>query len=424
MKRLILSAAALLAMATSFASQNRKVLIIGLDGVRADALQQGDVPNIDALIASGFSTFEAWHLGITVSGPSWSTIFNGVWHQKHGVTDNSFAGSHYNDFPFYPTRAKELLPNLNAVQVNDWAPLSSQIYNDGYNQKVIRQADYGAMISAVNIQLQNPNVDVIDTHWDMPDAMGHSSGFSPSNPGYMKVIHEVDSCLGKVLTTLRSRPNYANENWLVLVITDHGGIGTSHGGNSNEERKIWWIGSGKNVPRREITGVQDPGSYVMSSNPVNPALVKKAPVQADIAVTALHHLLYETLDSAQFAGKLVQWNLDGKSWLDSIKATGGNPPDTSHPTAIAGRAQDEIGIKVYPNPATGLVTLWLETEANMSLSYVILNAQGRVMLDEKHARMASRNKLNLDLSALPNGNYFIHLSSGGKRAVKQIVLLR
>jgi membrane-anchored protein YejM (alkaline phosphatase superfamily) len=35
------------------ASQPRKVLIIGIDGVRTDALQQANTPNIDALIASG-----------------------------------------------------------------------------------------------------------------------------------------------------------------------------------------------------------------------------------------------------------------------------------------------------------------------------------------------------------------------------------
>lgn len=421
MKRIILSVAAIIAMATTFASQNRKVLIIGIDGVRADALQQADVPNIDALIASGFSTFEAWHLGITVSGPSWSTIFNGVWHQKHGVTDNSFAGSHYDTYPFYPKRAKELLPNLNAVQVNDWAPLSTQVTNDGYNQKIVRLADYASMTSAVKIQLQNPNVDVIDTHWDMPDGAGHGSGFSPSNPIYMQTIHAVDSCIGKVMEALQARPNYASENWLVLLITDHGGTGTSHGGNSDAERKIWWIGSGKNVIQREITGVQDPGSYVMSGNPVNPALVKKAPVQADIAVTALHHLLYETLDSAQFAAKIIEWNLDGKSWLDSIKTEGVVPPDTT--TGIANRGKDEIGIKLFPNPATGLVSLWMETELSAVVSYAVINVQGRVVLDEKHAKMASRNKLNIDMSTLPAGNYFIRVTTGNKQAVKQVVLI-
>ncbi|MBK8659915.1 MAG: alkaline phosphatase family protein [Bacteroidetes bacterium] len=66
------------------ATQDRKVLIIGIDGTRSDALQQANVPNLDALIANGLYTYDAWHCGITVSGPSWSTIMTGVWWNKHG----------------------------------------------------------------------------------------------------------------------------------------------------------------------------------------------------------------------------------------------------------------------------------------------------------------------------------------------------
>ena len=73
-----------------WASQPRKVLIIGIDGLRTDALQQANTPNLDALIASGFYTYESWHEGITVSGPSWSTIMCGVEFPKHGVTSNSY----------------------------------------------------------------------------------------------------------------------------------------------------------------------------------------------------------------------------------------------------------------------------------------------------------------------------------------------
>ena len=64
---------------TAYASQNRKVLVIGIDGCRSDALQQANTPHLDSLIATGLFTYDAWHCGITVSGPSWSTIMTGTW---------------------------------------------------------------------------------------------------------------------------------------------------------------------------------------------------------------------------------------------------------------------------------------------------------------------------------------------------------
>ncbi|PZF71855.1 alkaline phosphatase family protein [Taibaiella soli] len=418
--------AALLAMltCTAFASQKRKVLILGLDGVRSDALQQATTPHIDSLIAGGFYTYDSWCLGITVSGPSWSTIFTGVWYPKHGVTDNSFAGSNYNQYPYFPKRAKELLPNINAVQIVDWSPMSDQVYNEGYDQKIVRTTnDLAAMLAATQVQLQNPNLDVLNLHVDNIDAAGHASGFSPSNAAYMSAIQSVDTWVGQVMAALRARPNYANEDWLVFVITDHGGLGTSHGGNSNEERHIWWIATGENVQHKQITAV-DPGSYNMATNPVDTNLLKKAPTQSDIAVTALHHLIYSTGirpdDKSTTQG--AAWNLDGKSWLDSIMVptvdTTTTPPPT--PSAVP-NVNANFDVKIYPNPATNLITLWFDPMGK-PVSYAVTNAVGQVV--KEMTQVSMQEKLNIDLGSQPAGNYFITVIAGDRKTVKQVVLTK
>ncbi len=49
-----------------------KLLFIGIDGVRSDALQQqitnGNAPNIKSIMDAGLYTFDSWHLGVTSSG--------------------------------------------------------------------------------------------------------------------------------------------------------------------------------------------------------------------------------------------------------------------------------------------------------------------------------------------------------------------
>ena len=40
-------------------AKKRKVLVVGIDGCRPDALQEARTPNIDSLASNGVSTFEA-----------------------------------------------------------------------------------------------------------------------------------------------------------------------------------------------------------------------------------------------------------------------------------------------------------------------------------------------------------------------------
>jgi hypothetical protein len=49
------------------------------------------------------------------------------------------------------------------------------------------------------------------------------------------------------MQALTNRPNFINENWLILVSTDHGGIGLNHGGTSIEEETIFFIASGPSI---------------------------------------------------------------------------------------------------------------------------------------------------------------------------------
>ena len=71
-------------------SQNvKKVLVIGVDGCRSDALAVASTPNMDELIASGIYSPDALNDDITISGPGWSAILCDVWSEKHLVADLS-----------------------------------------------------------------------------------------------------------------------------------------------------------------------------------------------------------------------------------------------------------------------------------------------------------------------------------------------
>jgi len=173
----------------------KKVLLVGIDGCRPDALRTAETPHLDQFICEGAFADDTQILGDrytdndTISGPGWSSILTGVWADKHGVNGNEFRNTNYED-----------------------------------------------------------------------------------------------QLVDKVLQALWARQTYGEEDWLILVGTDHGGQGTGHGDGQNvpEIRTGFLIASGPTAARGKI---------------VEPTFI------VDIVATALVHLGVN-IDLA--------WKLDGR----------------------------------------------------------------------------------------------------------------
>ena len=90
-----------------------KVLIIGVDGVRPDALKAADTPHCDALIADGAYSDQGHHRHPHRQRP----VLEQHPHRRlvaprHGVTDNSFDGLNADAWPDVLTIARQAKPGL------------------------------------------------------------------------------------------------------------------------------------------------------------------------------------------------------------------------------------------------------------------------------------------------------------------------
>jgi hypothetical protein len=395
---------------TSSASQSRKVLIIGIDGCRSDALQQASTPYLDSLISTGLYTYDSWHCGITISGPSWSSIMTGTWWNKHGVKANSYANSSFNSYPYFTKRAKEIKPNLRCVQISEWEALNNFVYNDGMDAK-IQTANGGDSTTAEALrQLADTNLDCLFAYYEAVDREGHASTFNPGNALYLTAIEYTDTQVGILLNAVKKRSNYANEDWLILVVTDHGGTGFIHGGNSWAERHIWFIASGNSVTPQQISA-SDPGTYnffatgIFNAAGVNKNLMKQSPVHTDVAVTALHHLIY---DSGIQPETYAAWKLDGRSWLTN----------TINVNSISANNH----FLVYPNPSHGIFTVKLLNTNSPKQKLFVLDLLGREILQNNISTGTS--SFTLDLSKFSPGTYLLKLDDGNKTFVKKIELIQ
>jgi predicted AlkP superfamily pyrophosphatase or phosphodiesterase len=120
----------LLPLTLLLAPAQPKVLIVGIDGCRPDALRKAHAPHLHDLIKQGAFSDRAQTGDVTVSGPGWSSLLTGVWRGKHGVRDNGFEGANFKSYPHLFRRLKGHRPRAFTASVVAWAPINAAILAD------------------------------------------------------------------------------------------------------------------------------------------------------------------------------------------------------------------------------------------------------------------------------------------------------
>ena len=227
-----------------------KALLIGIDGCRPDGIKAAQAPNLDSLLRSGAFSFEAQTNSLTTSGPCWASMLTGVWSDKHGVTGNSMEGSQFDRYPHLFTRLKEAQPEARTASLVHWAPINHNIVTDA---DLTGEFETGAAVAAAAEELMSrDDPDAVFLHFDGVDHAGHLHGYGP-NTGYLAAISDVDALIGRVLSAVHARKTYSEEDWLVVVGTDHGGDDKGrHGDDIPEHRTVFLIVSGPSVVRGPI----------------------------------------------------------------------------------------------------------------------------------------------------------------------------
>ncbi|MCA9233937.1 MAG: alkaline phosphatase family protein [Planctomycetales bacterium] len=278
-------AALLLAVSTGRCDQ--RVLVIGIDGAGGSYVESTLTPHIDALAAAGGASYEFLNEGALIANPpggygasgvNWSTIATGASAAHHGVVDNSFSGSDFDQFPHFFKYLKDANASLFTASIVDWAPINDRILADQYADLEIGGVSDPAVRDAAVSLLQTGDPDAIFLHFDQVDGAGHASGWG-SLP-YRQALQNVDGLIGDVVAALNARPGVVagEEDWLVLVTADHGGIGNSH--NAGQGPINW------EVP------------FVVSGPSVADGVVLQPGTLRDVATTALWHMGVDPFSTA------------------------------------------------------------------------------------------------------------------------------
>ena len=200
----------------------RKVILIGIDGLRPSALEramtQGLTPNLAELAASGTYCWNASVSDLTFSGPGWTDLLSGVHRDKHrvetnSVTGNKFSNSDQDQYPDLLAICKSLDPGLRTARWTTWSPLSVTRTPGGTDYNFFREysQDGDRLVTEDAVRFfAEDDADVSFFYLGDVDIQGHASGFHPRIGNYLAEIASTDQLIGDLLQSIRNRTGYVS----------------------------------------------------------------------------------------------------------------------------------------------------------------------------------------------------------------------
>ena len=265
-----LTGALLLFAGSSVHAATPKAVFILLDGIPADLVESVSTPFFDEIAKDGgyARAYVGGQAGgasesPTVSAVGYNSLLTGTWANKHRVYSNQIRSPDYRYWDIFRL-VKQHNPVLNTALFSTWEDNRTKLlghgrpeaggdkldyYFDGFEndeqrfphdeaREYIKQIDDLVSREAARYLAQH-GPDLSWVYLEFTDDIGHLYG---DGDEMAAAITLMDTNVGRIWRSVQARQQAEDEDWLVLITTDHGRdalTGKSHGGQTDRERTIW-----------------------------------------------------------------------------------------------------------------------------------------------------------------------------------------
>ena len=230
------------------------VVIIGVDGA-GTFFKNAQTPNIDAIFANGATTYSCLTANPTISAQCWGSLLHGVEPSVHGLTNSVVSSSAFPSNSKYPSFFRVIRENdKDAVLASfcNWNPINVGIIENNIGVHKVGGISDSKLTDEIVAYLGTNAPTAMFVQFDEADGAGHSYGYGSANQ--LAKIAEIDTYIGRIYEAYRQ--NGMLDETLFIVTSDHGGVGTSHGGLADNEKYVMFAAAGKNVQNGTIEDIE------------------------------------------------------------------------------------------------------------------------------------------------------------------------
>jgi|SRR2546430_1245861 len=239
------------------------VILLGIDGL-GKFFNDYNAPNLSKFINNG-SSIDVKAMHPTDSAENWGSILLGVSPNMHNLKLENLNKCYNN--PNYPSLFKIITNHYknsvvgayvswnpilkgmieNTVKMSKYSPTINESYLSRLWMHIshyyLNNPIYDSFTSSNVIKFinENKNLNFLFIHLVDLDEVGHIFGFGSYN--YDLKLIETDRLVEEIIESV----NNSVHNPLILITTDHGGIGYRHGGSSIQESEVFIASNNKNL---------------------------------------------------------------------------------------------------------------------------------------------------------------------------------
>lgn len=258
----------LLSTITGF-SKTRKAVFIIIDGVPADMIERLNTPTINRIASQGAyaRAYTGGEVGgysqtPTISAIGYTNLLTATWLNKHNVGGNSNLKPNYNYWTIFRI-AKEQKREYKTAIYSSWTDNRTVLLGEGKKETGHLKIDYvcdGFDLDTLRFPQKDKELHIfdIDEHVSKQAAQGirndapdlswvylwytDDAGHIEGNGSFFdEYTQKADLQIERIWQAVQYREKHFDEEWMVVVTTDHGRTesGYGHGGQSERERTTW-----------------------------------------------------------------------------------------------------------------------------------------------------------------------------------------
>lgn len=253
----------------NLSAKTRKAVFIIVDGIPADQIERLHTPAIFDIASKGAygRAYTGGEIGgysqtPTISAIGYTNLLTSTWFNKHNVGGNSDLNPNYNYWTIFRIAKEQPVPAKTAIY-SSWTDNRTVLLGEGKNETGHLKIDYvkdGYDLDTLGFPVKDKDLHIFDIdeqiskdasagiRQDAPDLSwvylwytddaGHIAG---NGQYFDEYVRKADIQVARIWEAVKYREANYDEEWMVVVTTDHGRgeNGHGHGGQSERERTTW-----------------------------------------------------------------------------------------------------------------------------------------------------------------------------------------